>query len=130
MIAGGSTMTKHPIVYWEIASHDAQKTVEFLEQAFDWKFEYDTRTTIHELPAGEAAQKFAGGGVFTLQRAKLPFLTIYIEVDDIDERAERIENLGGHIVEPPFDATANTRICLFNEPSGVTLAMLERRPAS
>ncbi|MBU0984356.1 MAG: hypothetical protein KKA42_10835, partial [candidate division Zixibacteria bacterium] len=25
---------------------------------------------------------FAGGGVFTLRKAKLPFLTIYIRVDD------------------------------------------------
>jgi hypothetical protein len=120
-------MHPHPVVYWEIASHDAEKTVAFLRQAFDWEFEYDARTTIHELPAGDAAAKLAGGGVFTLRRARLPFLTIYIEVTDIDARARRIEELGGFIVEPPFDVSENTRICLFNEPSGVMLAMLERR---
>lgn len=120
-------MHPHPVVYWEIASHDAEKTVEFLNRAFDWQFEYDAQTTIHELPAGEAAAKFAGGGVFTLRRAKLPFLTLYIEVTDIDARARRIEELGGHLVEPPFDVSESVRICLFNEPSGVTLAMLERR---
>ena len=61
-----------------------------------------------------------------MRKAKLPFLTIYIEVDDVDARAKRVEELGGHIVEAPFDVTDKIRICLFNEPSGVTLAMVQR----
>lgn len=119
-------MQPNPVVWWELASHDAQATAEFLEQAFDWKFEYDANTTIFHMPAGESARAFAGGGVFTLRKAKLPFLTIYIAVDDIDARAQRIQELGGHIVEGPFDIFEGTRICLFNEPSGVTLAMIQR----
>jgi predicted enzyme related to lactoylglutathione lyase len=119
----GGAMQANPICYWELASHDAGKTVEFLRQVFDWQFTYDANTTIYELPAGAAASAFAGGGVFTLRKARLPFLTIYIKVDDIEARARRIVELGGYLVEPPFEITGGARICLFNEPSGVTLAM-------
>jgi predicted enzyme related to lactoylglutathione lyase len=35
------------------------------------------------------------------------------------------EEAGGFIVDPPLDLPSRSRICLFNEPSGVTLAMIQ-----
>ena len=116
-------MSNNPVVYWELASHDASKTVDFLKKVFDWDFEYDARTTIHELPV--ELTPVQGGGVFTLRRAKLPFLTIYIKVDDLDAKVKLIEENGGFIADPPLDLPGGSRICLFNEPSGVTLAMIQ-----
>jgi predicted enzyme related to lactoylglutathione lyase len=116
----------NPVVYWELASHDAEKTVDFLRKVFGWSAEYDQKSTIYEFPAGEARQAFAGGGVFTLRRAKLPFLTVYLKVKDIEDKARLVKENGGFIVEEPFEISPGTRICLFNEPSGVTLAMLEK----
>jgi len=116
-------MSNNPVICWELASHDASKTVEFLRKVFDWNFEYDARTTIHELPV--ELTRVQGGGVFTLRRAKLPFLTIYIKVDDLDAKVKSIEENGGFIVDPPLDLPGGSRICLFNEPSGVTLAMIQ-----
>jgi len=120
-------MQKNPVFFWELASHDAEKTIEFLKKVFDWEVELDEQLGIYEIPAGEAPNGFAGGGVFTLRKAKLPFLTIYIQVDDIDARKKLIEENGGYIVEEPPALPTGTRICLFNEPSGVTLGMLQRR---
>ena len=116
-------MLNNPVVYWELASQDATKTVDFLKKVFDWDFEYDAHTTIHELPV--ELTPVQGGGVFTLRRAKLPFLTIYIKVDDLDAKVKLIEENGGFIVDPPLDLPGGSRICLFNEPSGVTLAMIQ-----
>jgi len=118
---------KNPVVYWELASHDAPKTVDFLQKVFGWAPEYDEKSTIYEFPAGRSRQLFSGGGVFTLRRAKLPFLTVYLKVDDIEAKARLVEECGGSIVEAPFEISPGTRICLFNEPSGVTLAMLEKK---
>jgi predicted enzyme related to lactoylglutathione lyase len=118
---------KNPVVYWELASHDAAKTADFLKNVFDWAPEYDAKSTIYELPSGDERADFSGGGVFTLQRAKLPFLTIYIRVDDIAAKAKLVEKNGGFIIEAPFEISPGTKICLFNEPSGVTLAMIEKR---
>lgn len=118
----------NPVVYWELASHDAARTVDFLQQVFGWAPEYDAKTTIYEFPAGDGRQAFSGGGVFTLRWAKLPFLTMYLRVEDIEAKAKLIEKHGGFIVEAPFEISPGTRICLFNEPSGVTLAMLEKKP--
>lgn len=118
---------KNPICWWELATHDADKSVEFLQKAFDWNLVYDEQQNLYETKPEDYAGSggLSGGGVFTLRKAKLPFLTMYIKVDDIDAKAKLIEELGGHIVEAPFDLPSGTRICLFNEPSGITLAMLQ-----
>jgi predicted enzyme related to lactoylglutathione lyase len=119
-------MHKNPVVYWELASHYADVTVEFFQRVFEWEFEYDPNTTIFELPAGESSKSFAGGGVFTLRRAKLPFLTLYIRVEDIEAKTRLIQENGGFIIEGPMEIPGGAKICLFNEPSGVTLAMIEK----
>lgn len=77
------------------------------------------------MDAGEQSKAFGGGGVFTLRKARLPFLTMYVSVADIEAKAERVEELGGSVVEPPFEIPGGARICLFNESSGVTLAMIQ-----
>jgi predicted enzyme related to lactoylglutathione lyase len=117
---------KNPVVYWELASHDAGKTAIFLKKVFGWTPEYDGKSGIFEFPANEARSNFSGGGVFTLKRAKIPFLTIYIRVENIEAKAKLVMKYGGFIVEAPFETSPGVKICLFNEPSGVTLAMLER----
>lgn len=118
-------MQNNPICFWELASHDAGKSVKFFENVFGWTFDFNKDIGIYELPAGESSAKFWGGGIFTLKKAKLPFLTIYILVENIEEMIARIEGEGGHIVEPNFELPTGSKICLFNEPSGVTFAMLQ-----
>jgi predicted enzyme related to lactoylglutathione lyase len=121
---------QNPLCYWELASHDAEKSVKFFECVFGWKFEYDKNSTIYDLRIDED-QKQLGGGIFTLQKAKLPFLTFYIMVNDIDAKVKKIEEHGGFItIRPTIPFPGGPKICLFNEPSGVTFAMLERKAKS
>jgi hypothetical protein len=56
-------MQQYPVCYWELASNDAERSVQFFHDVFGWTFEYDERSTIHELPAGDAQKAFAGGGM-------------------------------------------------------------------
>lgn len=114
------------IVWWELASHDAEKTADFLKKVFNWQIVYDENTGCFDFPISTGESKLTGGGVFTLKKAKLPFLTIYIQVEDIDRKAQLVEQSGGYILEAPFTISRGVRICLFNEPSGVTLAMIEK----
>jgi hypothetical protein len=124
-------MSNNPIVMWELASHDQEKTVEFLGRLFDWGLEFDEDLGFYITQAEPAdREKFFGGGVFTLGKARLPFLTVYIQVEDIAEKAREIEKLGGYIVEAPHEIPGGAKICLFNEPSGVTLAMVEPSSSS
>jgi len=119
-------MSANPICWWELASHDAKKTVGFLNSVFEWNLVFDERLGFFVMPAADGdKQVFSGGGVFTLGKAKLPFIALYIRVEDIEAKARLIEESGGFIVEAPHEIQSGTKICLFNEPSGVTFAMIQ-----
>lgn len=34
-------MSANPIVWWELATHDAEKTVKFFREVFDWQIDFD-----------------------------------------------------------------------------------------
>lgn len=121
--------TANPVVFWELASHDAQRSIAFLESVFDWEFDAPEGSALH---VARTANDDGGinGGVFTLQQAKLPFLTIYIMVDDIEDKAKLIEKSGGKVLEPPHEIASGSWICLFNDPSGATFAMLQQKRAT
>jgi predicted enzyme related to lactoylglutathione lyase len=121
-------MQKNPVVFWELATNDMEKTVEFFREVFEWKIEFNDRLGFYIIPEITPLNEALDGGVFTLKRAKLPFLTVFIQVEDIEEKARLIQEKGGFIVDQPSDIPNGPRICLFNEPSGVTFAMLQPKP--
>ena len=119
-------MSANPVCWWELASHDAEKSVTFLQKVFDWNLVFDEKLGFYVMPADDGDQQvFGGGGVFTLRKAKLPFIALYIRVEDIEAKVRLVEEAGGLIVESPFEIQSGTKICLFNEPSGVTFAMIQ-----
>jgi predicted enzyme related to lactoylglutathione lyase len=118
-------MQKNPVVFWELACHDMEKTVEFFREVFEWKIEFSDRLGFYIIPEISPPNEALDGGVFTLKRAKLPFLTMFIQVEDIEVKAKLILEKGGFIVDEPSEIPSGSKICLFNEPSGVTFAMLE-----
>ena len=116
-------MSTNPIVWWELATHDQEKSVRFFEKVFGWKFRFDEKVGFYKMKDGNFT--LAGGGIFTLRRAKLPFVALYIQVDDIHEKAKSIQENGGFIVDPPGELAPGEWLCLFNDPSGVTFAMIQ-----
>lgn len=122
-------MQKNPVVFWELASHDMEKTVEFFKEVFEWKIEFNDRLGFYIIPETSPPNESIDGAVFTLKRAKLPFQTVYIQVEEIEAKAKLISEKGGLIVDAPSETPGGSKICLFNEPSGVTFAMIELKSA-
>lgn len=120
-------MSANSIVWWELATHDAEKTVTFFREVFGWQIDFDEKAGFFKMRHNPPAM--TGGGIFTLRRAKLPFVALYISVDDIHAMAKKVTEHGGFIVDPPLDVGGEW-ICLFNEPSGVTFAMIQEEKPS
>ena len=115
-------MTDNPIVWWELATQDAEKSVEFFKTVFGWDLNYNEKAGFYTM---QHEPKMDGGGIFTLRKARLPFLALYIQVDDIQAKREAVVEHGGFIVEEPFEIGGDQMLCLFNDPSGVTFAMIQ-----
>lgn len=118
-------VSENPVVFWELASHDADESIQFFEKIFDWKIEPIPNTIIHGVNS-RSGDKGIDGGIFTLRKSRLPFLAIYILVNDIFKKAKLVEENGGLIIESPQEISKGTWICLFTDPSGVIFAMLQK----
>lgn len=90
---------------------------------FDWQIDFDERVGFYKIR--HTPPTISGGGIFTLRRPKLPFVALYISVEDINAMAIKVQEHGGLIVDPPLEISNGEWICLFNEPSGVTFAMIQ-----
>ncbi|GAA4003466.1 VOC family protein [Streptomyces marokkonensis] len=60
-----------------------------------------------------------------LPRDRGPHWTTYFEVADAEESLERLEDLGGHVLEPVRD-TAHGRVARAADPEGARIALLQR----
>ena len=86
----------NPIVCWELASHDEEKSAGFFRDVFGWDAAFDEKLGFYRVSA-PAGSDPAHGYIFTLRKAKLPFLTLYIAVGDIAAMRDRVEEHGGSI---------------------------------
>jgi predicted enzyme related to lactoylglutathione lyase len=48
----------------------------------------------------------------------------YVAVDNVDDAASRVFDLGGKICVPPMDIPNVGRFCVINDPSGATLSLI------
>jgi len=119
--------TQNPVLFWELASNDADASVDFFRTVFDWDIRMNDDIGFYTVKTG-GRQDRVDGYIFTLSRAKLPFMAVYTLVDDIEAAVKKVTEAGGHIVEPPTVTISDgPQICLFNDPSGVTHAMIQSR---
>lgn len=49
----------------------------------------------------------------------------YVAVDDVDEKARRVEALGGRVCVRPMDIPNVGRFCVVNDPTGATLSLIK-----
>ena len=89
-----------PVVYWELACHDAEKSVAFFEEVFGWEIAQRPGSTLYHVES-KGEDYGINGGIFTMTRPKLPWLTVYIHVDDIEAKAKEVEEKGGLVVVTP-----------------------------
>jgi predicted enzyme related to lactoylglutathione lyase len=129
-----TVMTKYPegtFSWADLSTTDPYAAKQFYGQIFGW--------TLEDMPAGDAATytmaQLDGRYVAALsqmredQRAQSipPYWQSYVTVYDLDERAERVESLGGRLLAPPFDVLTSGRMAVAQDPTGATFALWEPR---
>jgi len=111
------------VVHVEIHSNAPEKTKEFLKDVFDWKFQDMPEMNYSKFEAPSAP----GGG---LQKAEnLPAGIInYILSEDIEGTLKKIQSSGGAIVMPKAEIPGMGWFAVFQDPTGITLALYEVGP--
>ncbi len=108
-------------VHIEIASTDPERTKQFFEDVFEWEFESHPEMNYHtyEAPSGP------GGGLMSPMENQTPGILNYLLSHDLDEDVKKIESAGGRILQPKMEIPGVGWWALFQEPTGITLALFQ-----
>ncbi len=112
-----------PSIWNEKPGNQAALKPDFYSQLFGWK-----STDVDMGPMGTYAMfQQSGqsqGGIVRVKSPEWdglpPYWAIYVQVDNVDARAERAKELGGTIAIPPFDIPNTGRACVVFDPDGAS----------
>ena len=109
----------NPVVHFEIAGKDAESLSEFYSSLFDWDAGGEMAGGVHGLEPG--AENGVCGHILptTDDMPVSNYVSIYVEVDDLQASLDKAESLGGKTCVPPTVIPGgNGSFAMFLDPSG------------
>ena len=88
-----------PVVHFEIGCRNSPKTMEFYSKLFDWKIEQHGPAAM----IGTGSQAGIQGHISSLGHEPHNYVTIYVEVPDVQSYLDKAGQLGGKTLVPPTD---------------------------
>ena len=116
----------NPVVHFEIAGKNAEPLREFYSSLFDWNSSQNPDGTYGLDPASE--NKVCGHIFPTTDDVPVPsnYVTIYVQVDDLQASLEKAENLGGKTCVPPQVIPGGMgSFAMFLDPSGNCIGLYQ-----
>ena|SRR5688572_13122889 len=88
-----------PVVHFEIGCRDSKKTQEFFSKLFDWKIEEMGPAAMISTGATAGIQ----GHISSLGHEPHNYVTVYVQVDNLQAYLDKAGKLGGKTLVPPTD---------------------------
>lgn len=122
------------IVWHDLFTADAHLSQSFYERVAGWSYLVEHATNF-AWGGGEGdyilsvLSNEAGAGIVEPNMPHLRGWVPYVEVDDVDQAAERCVGLCGRVVKPPFEVPGVGRNCLLCDPNGAFVGICFSRHA-
>ncbi len=120
-------MPAHGDFCWnELATTDAEAAKKFYTELFGWKLKESQAAGVGYTEIVAGGQEV--GGIYQLTAEmgdRPPSWMAYVAVDDVDDAARRVEELGGKVSMPPTDIPNVGRFCIISDPAGATLSLIK-----
>jgi uncharacterized protein len=114
----------NPLVYFELMVSDVEKSKAFYGKVFDWKFEKDKSMDYTMIRTG---QEPGGGMMKKPDQAPMFALSVYFQVDDIDDTLKKVEAAGGKRGMPRQEIPDMGWWAMFFDPDGIPVMIWQRK---
>ena len=105
-------MKVHPVVHFEIGSHDGEKTRDFFSGLFGWEI---TKTeAAFPINTGSGIP----GHIVELAPEWGTYVTFYVEVENLDTYLTKADQLGGKTLVPPVRVPGQGQFAWLAAPEG------------
>ncbi len=113
-----------PVTHWEIMGEDGDGLGDFYAGVFGWNLAavpgLDSDFTVSGDEAGGS-----GGAVGKGMEDMVSYLTMYFDVDSIDDQLAQIEAAGGRTIVPSTVIPDTVTFAMFADPAGNLLGLTE-----
>jgi predicted enzyme related to lactoylglutathione lyase len=111
-----------PVVHFEIIAPDGKKLQKFYADAFDWKVDADNP---HDYGLVSPQDDRGIGGGIGAGPGDSSYVTVYIEVDDLQAALEKIRDEGGEVTMEPMDIPGAVTMAQFKDPAGNLIGLVK-----
>jgi predicted enzyme related to lactoylglutathione lyase len=120
-------MPAHGMFVWnELMTNDVEKAKTFYAATIGWTFDGMEMGPSTYWVCKEGDKMV--GGIMDMTGVTPPGVPphwfSYLEVDDVDARAAKLEANGGKIIRPPFDIPGVGRIAILADPTGAAMGWM------
>lgn len=109
----------NPVVHFEIGGRESEKTQRFFTELFDWKTEVAGPAAMISTGSDEGIQ----GHITALGHEPFNYVTIYVQVDDLQAYLDKAESLGGKAIIPPTEVPGMGAFAWFSDIDGNTIGL-------
>lgn len=110
-----------PVVHWAIETPDLDRARAFYAELFSWN--------ISDGGIGFVDAGFGGpepGPAGHLQSGATPRVSLYVQVRDLDETLGRTIELGGTVIDQPFQFPGNPTLATIADPDGNPITLVQQ----
>jgi uncharacterized protein len=115
----------YPVVHFEINTSSQPELARFYSEAFDWSMQPETEDYIQINTDGVCAGTGAPGieGGIGPSDPGDDFVTLYVQVPDLEETLGQVVELGGEVDMPPTEA-GRIVFAIFRDPAGNRIGLV------
>lgn len=110
----------HPIIHFEFGGPDGAALADFYGRLFGWEVRPSGPEYWLLSPGGGSL----AGGVLQTGQGILPYFTVYVAVDDLEQAMADAETLGGSRIVPPTNVPGVGTFAMFRDPAGNMVGMM------
>jgi uncharacterized protein len=113
----------HRVVHFEIGGPDDAQLAGFYADLFGWR--------MRPVPNTSYTLVSTGGGINGGVRRGAPYVTFYVETDDLQSILDKVNILGGKTITPITELPGMATYALLSDPSGMEIGLVlaaERQP--
>ena len=111
------------VTHFEIASPNLERAAAFYRELFGWEVR-EEETEGYRLV--DTAEGSIGGGLLRAPEGVPPYVTIYVDVDDLTVTLRRAEDLGAKELVEPMPIPGVGSFAMFQDPDGVMIGIFEQ----
>jgi len=107
-----------PVAHFEI--HGSEDLRSFYADLFDW--DVDADNPMHYGVVNTHGEGGISGGIAEDDES---WVTVYVQVEDLQAALDKAEKLGGKTVQPPMDVPGGPSLAIFTDPSGNRMGLVK-----